>query len=238
MVRGACAVKPSAHLFTTPAEALRRRSEWRAEMLCAGLARRRCCCGSGGLWRSPRSAAGGGGGGGGASPRCLRALSAASPSNGGGARGGVAPPAGSRAAPFSSASLASLGPLNAAGALRRGSGRGRSRFAVGGRGRADRGTPEGGFCRRHRLAAAGSGPRGLPPGGEGGCAAPGAEPARRPRFPGTAGPVGPRVGGEGGRWCSFGPLPAGLRGFGERGGRWTSHRGCAGPAVGSGGSSG
>lgn len=231
MARGACAVGSSAHLFATPAEALRRRSERRGEMLRAGLARRRCRCGSGGLWRSPRSA-----GGGGASPRCLRALSAASPSNGGGARGGGAPPAGSRAAPFSSASLASLGPLNAAGALRRGSGRGRSRFAVGGRGWADRGTPEGGFCRR--LAAAGSGPRGLPPGGEGGCAAPGAELARRPRFPGTAGPVGPRVGGEGGRWRSFGPLPAGLWGFGECGGRWTSHRGCAGPAAGSGDSSG
>ncbi|XP_076188401.1 succinyl-CoA:glutarate CoA-transferase isoform X3 [Aptenodytes patagonicus] len=60
-------------------------------MLRAGLGRRSCCCG-GGLWRSPCPAAAGGS----ASPRCLRALSAASasPSNGGGARSGGASPAG------------------------------------------------------------------------------------------------------------------------------------------------
>ncbi|XP_075349690.1 succinyl-CoA:glutarate CoA-transferase isoform X1 [Mycteria americana] len=60
-------------------------------MLRAGLGRRSCRCG-GGLWRSPCPAAAGGS----ASPRCPRALSAASasPSNGGGARSGGAPPAG------------------------------------------------------------------------------------------------------------------------------------------------
>ncbi|KAM6142022.1 LOW QUALITY PROTEIN: succinyl-CoA:glutarate CoA-transferase [Phoenicopterus ruber ruber] len=60
-------------------------------MLRARLGRRSWCCG-GGLWRSPCPPAAGGS----ASPRCLRALSAASafPSNGGGARGGGAPPAG------------------------------------------------------------------------------------------------------------------------------------------------
>ncbi|XP_074431700.1 succinyl-CoA:glutarate CoA-transferase isoform X2 [Larus michahellis] len=56
-------------------------------MLRAGLARS-CRC-PGGLWRSPCQAAGGS-----ASPRCPRALSAASPGSGGGARGGGAPPAG------------------------------------------------------------------------------------------------------------------------------------------------
>ncbi|XP_072709653.1 succinyl-CoA:glutarate CoA-transferase isoform X4 [Ciconia boyciana] len=60
-------------------------------MLRAGLGRRSCRCG-GGLWRSPCPAAAGGS----ASPRCPRALSAASasPGNGGGARSGGAPPAG------------------------------------------------------------------------------------------------------------------------------------------------